>query len=85
MDIESPRPCIPWVNRGIFLMSLIGALINASILHENLDVVSRCENALAGHILLDLGLMTAQWTAKDFGTRACLIPFVGLVSRSLAS
>ena len=58
---------VPWCLRGSMLINLTGSLIVSSVFHRGLSTAERLENALAGHVLLDLGSMLASETAESLG------------------
>jgi hypothetical protein len=58
---------IPWSLRGLLVVNVVSALASSAVLHRELAVISRCENAITAFICLDLGSMLAEQTAHAVG------------------
>ena len=58
---------VPWTNKGFLLINCTCALIHSGTLHKLLSIKQRCENALAGYILLDLARIAADTVADTCG------------------
>ena len=59
--------CVPWCLRGAFVMSLVGAMAHASLVHAALPRLDRLELAMSALALLDMGQLMAKISAQEQG------------------
>ena len=60
---------IPWSLRGSLLFNLTGALLQASVMHRDMNNETRLECAMTSHVILDLAQYLAHQREADWGLR----------------
>lgn len=64
-DDENPR--VAWSLRGSLLMNLLAGLLHSSVMHRQMTVSQRCENAMSAHVLLDLAKILSLEHEDELG------------------
>ena len=50
LDVDTHTPEIPWMLRGLFIVNVMLALVTAPVLHRQMSVESRLENAFTAYV-----------------------------------